>query len=129
MVGNVSVDVPPQHVVALARAEVVRVALRKERDDAVATLGNTAPELVVIGTDEIKEAAQSGRVDTLFIPAYRLTADSIRDTDGEKIVIELPADIESIESTVLSVIQQSGSVIALEIGGYDLLAEPKAIFR
>lgn len=110
-------------------AEVVRLALRKERDDAVEALGNTAPELVVIGTDEIKEAASTGRVDTLFLPTYRLTADSVRDTDGEKIVIELPADIESIEGTVLSVIQQSGSVVAVEIGGYDSLAEPKAICR
>ena len=38
-------------------------------------------------------------------------------------------DIELIEGMVLSVLQQSGKIVALEIGGYDLLAEPKAICR
>jgi hypothetical protein len=110
-------------------SEVVRQALRKERDEAVEALGNTAPELVVIGTDEIKEAASTGRIDSLFIPAYRLTEDSVRADDGEKLIIELPADIESIESTVKSVLAQSGKIVAVEIDGYDLITEPKAICR
>ena len=109
--------------------QVVRDALRKERDDAVEALANAAPEFVVIGTEEIREAASAGRVDTLFIPAYRLTEDSIRANDGEKIVIELPADIEAVESAVTSVIAQSGQVVAVEIGGYDGLQEPKAVCR
>ncbi len=110
-------------------AEVVRLALRKERDTAVEALGNTPPELVAMGTKEIQIAAETGRVDTLFMPTYRLTEDSVRASDGEKIIIELPADIESIERTVMSVIEQSGKIIAVEIGGYDILPEPKALCR
>jgi hypothetical protein len=110
-------------------AGVVRAALRKERDDAVEKLTNTAPELVVIGTEEIKEASISGRVDSLFVPSYRLTKDSIRATEGEKIIIELPDDIESIESTVKYVLSQSGKIIAVEIGAYESVQTPKAICR
>ncbi len=110
-------------------SEVVRLALRKERDAAVEALDNTAPELVVMGTEEIKQAANDGRVATLFVPAYRLTEDSIRASEGEKLVIELPADIEAIEGAVTATITQSGVVVAVEIDAYDVLPEPKAICR
>ena len=110
-------------------AEVVRLALRKEHDDAVEALGNTAPELVVIGNTEIQEAAEAGRVETLFIPAYRLTADSVRETDSEKLIIELPSNIESIESTVKAVIGQSGNIVAVEIDSDNSPREPRAICR
>ncbi len=110
-------------------SEIVRMALRKERDDAVSALGNIAPELVVIGTTEIKEAAKAGRVDSLFLPTYKLTADSIREDEGEKLIIELPDDIEAIEGSVRAVMLQAGNIIAVAVGCYDTLPEPKAVCR
>jgi len=112
-----------------ASADIIRGSLRKGRDDTVEELASKPPELVVMGTKEIKEAAASGRVERLLLPTYRLTQDSVRAGEGEKIVIELPADIESIEDAVRVVLLQSGEVTAVEIDGYDELSMPKAICR
>lgn len=112
-----------------ASSEVVRVALKKEQNDALEVLSNTPPELVVIGALEIKEASSAGRVGTLFIPAYRLTTDSVRETDSEKLIIELPSDIESIEITVKAVMEQSGNIVPVEIEGESSPSELTAICR
>jgi hypothetical protein len=112
-----------------ASVDVIRQSLRKERDSVVELLGSKPPELVVIGTKEIKEAAETGRVERLLLPTYRLTNDSVRDSEGEKIVLELPSDIEDIEGAVRAVLMQSGEIVALEIDSYKELSEPKAICR
>lgn len=109
--------------------EVVKAVLRKERDSVVQTLDSTPPELVVSGTKEITEAAARGRVETTIMPVYRLTADSVRKAVDEALVIELPSDIHDVEETVRAALGQSGKIVAVEIGGYESLDEPKAICR
>jgi len=112
-----------------ASEKIIKKSLRHEKDTAVEELASKPPELVVMGTKEIIEAAESGRVEKLLLPTYRLTRDSVRESEGEKTIIELPADIESIETAVRAVLKQSGEVVAVEIDGYEELPVPKAICR
>jgi hypothetical protein len=108
---------------------IVRQELRSNIDTAVAKLENAKPEFVVMGRAEIEEAASAGRVETLFLPTYKLTNDSIRKNQSEKLIVELPEDIEDIETMVSAVLKQSGEIIATEIGAYKTLTQAKAICR
>lgn len=105
---------------------LLRPALQKERQDIVNKINNTEPSLLLVGSAEIEEAAQHGRVDLLAVPSYRLTTDTVQQNEEERAVLELPADIESIESMVRSVVEKGGSVAAVELGS---ISEPKAICR
>lgn len=108
---------------------IVRDYLRSKRDGAVEKLAGTAPEYVVIGRSEIEEAADTGRVDTLFLPTYRVTRDSVRPDADETLVIDLPSDIEEIETIVTKVLLQSGDITAVARDTYAVLSEPKALCR
>ncbi len=105
---------------------LLKPALQKERQDIVNKINNTEPSLLLIGSAEIEEAAEHGRVYLLAVPAYRLTTDTVQQNEEERAVLELPADIESIESMVRSVVEKGGSVAAVELGS---ISEPKAICR
>jgi hypothetical protein len=96
---------------------------------AVEELAGSPPELVVMGKKEIEEAARSGRVATLFLPSYSLTKDSNRPGEDDKLILTLPADINEIETMVQTVLEHSGEIIAVEIGGYEVLDVPKALCR
>lgn len=108
---------------------ILAAHFRAERDSAVEKLASSPPELVVMGKKEIEEAATAGRVATLFLPSYSLTKDSNRPGEDDKLILTLPADINDIETMVQSVLEQSGEIIAVEIGGYDVLDVPKALCR
>lgn len=108
---------------------VLRPALMKERDEIATQVLNTAPQFVVIGVNEIVEAANIGRVSLLVIPSYKVTADTVQQDVSERVVLELPANIEDIEPMVRVVIEKGGEVTSVELDKYDHLQVPKAICR
>lgn len=110
-------------------SKLINKHLKDQIDKEIEHLANTKPGLVVMGRQEIEEAADSGRVDKLFLPTYRLTTDSISSTTEAKLVVELPADIEDIETMVTKVLHQAGKIISAEIDAYKTLDGPKAICR
>lgn len=114
-----------QHLYELANP-MLRDFLRTERDAAMTKLANAAPSYVVMGRAEIEEAADGGRVETLFLPTYRLTGDSVRADVDQALVIDLPSDIEEVETIVTKVLQQGGVVVAVPT---DALDQPKALCR
>lgn len=87
------------------------------------------PELVVTGNKEIIKAALAGRVEQIYVPAYRRTKDSVRTRDSRSIVLQLPEEISELESVIRDVLLQAGSVVAVEIGAYSELTEIKALCR
>lgn len=99
---------------------------------SVQKLSDASPEFVAVGTEEITALATTegaGRIESLYLPIYRLTKDTVRAGDNTSLVIELPGDIETIEPLVTAVIKQGGSIIPVEIDGYDSLDQPRALCR
>ena len=84
---------------------------------------------VVTGIEKIVEAARAGRVERVYMPAYRRTNDSVRSDAKESIILQLPEEINEIESLVIDVLSQGGSVQAIEIGSQHEIQEPKALTR
>jgi diphthamide synthase subunit DPH2 len=75
------------------------------------------------------EAARACRVERVYMPAYRRTNDSVRSDAKESIILQLPEEINEIESLVIDVLSQGGSVQAIEIGSQHEIQEPKALTR
>lgn len=101
----------------------------QQRKALVEQLLAAPPALVVMGTSEITEAASAGRVERMYVPAYKRTADSVRPGQAETIVLQLPNNIADLEQTTLGVLLQAGSVVAVEIGAFEGLDEVKALCR
>lgn len=97
---------------------------------SVEHINSAAPEFVAIGYDEINEIAtkESGRIERLYLPMYRITKDTIQSGDDDSLVIELPADIAAIESLVAAVVAQGGDIVPVptDADGFD---QPKALCR
>lgn len=98
-------------------------------DTLVHKFMSSPPALVVMGLDEITEAASRGRVERMYVPAYRRTTDSVRPGNSESTVLQISVDIAAIESVIRSVLAQSGEVQAVEVGAYPELNEPRALCR
>lgn len=102
------------------------------RDQRVHQLQESAPGLVAVGRQEIVDITRQergGRIDSLFLPIYRLTRDNVRAGDNRSLVIELPDDIEDIEELAASVVSTGGKLVPVEIGAYEFLDVPKALCR
>lgn len=110
-------------------SEIINRYFTDDMDDQIKSLEGTKPGLVVMGTKVIEEAADAGRVEKLFLPTYKLTTDSISPSSQERLVIELPSDIEEIETMVVKVLHHAGKIVPTEIGAHKILNEPKAICR
>lgn len=83
---------------------------------------------LALGPVEVETAIKEGRVETLFLSAFRKTADNVREGDKEKIVLQLPEDIMRTESLVRGTLLQGGNVVAVKQGSFDR-DEPRAICR
>ena len=99
------------------------------RRELIDQLLTSPPELVVMGYAEIGEAAQSGRVERMYVPTYRRTSDNVQPGTTESIILQLPSDIDELESVTRDVLAQAGTIVAVEIDAYDELTEAKALCR
>ena len=102
------------------------------RDSKVSQLEGAAPGLVAVGKEEIVDITKQergGRIDSLFLPIYRVTKDNVRAGDNRSLVIELPDAIDEVEELVVAVASTGGELVPVEIGAYELLEAPKALGR
>ena len=104
----------------------------KLQADAVQRLSEAPPEHVAIGSKEILDITTletTGRIESLFLPIYRQTRDNISASENRTLVVELPEDIDGIENLAIAVVQQGGTIVPVEIDGYEFLDKPKALCR
>ena len=87
---------------------------------------SSTPELVLVGDEDISQAAKTGRVKRMYVPAFRRTTDSIRSEMSQAIVIQMSDDILELESAIRNVLAQSGEIQAVEIEPDSKVAKPKA---
>ncbi len=92
-----------------------------KRQTMVNQFAEIIPDRKLIGIDEIHQAAQEGRIDTLFVPSYRITSDTVREGFDESIVVELSDDnkIEPIEAVVRDVLSSGGRVQAVALDAFE----------
>lgn len=115
-----------------ATEEIMGDCFQKRQDSAVKRLDDASPEFVAIGRDEILEiigAETAGRIELLYLPAYRNTRDTVKPGDNQSLLIELPDDIETIEPLVTEVVRNGGGIMPVGIGAYDSIDQPKALCR
>lgn len=104
----------------------------QKHDQSLNKIKQAAPQFVAIGKEEIQaiiNSETSGRIDSLYLPIYRLTRDSVRAGDNNSLIIELPGDIYDIETVVASVVRQGGKIVPVEIGKDDFFSKTKALCR
>ncbi|MEO6760993.1 MAG: hypothetical protein ABI220_01285 [Candidatus Saccharimonadales bacterium] len=115
-----------------ASAKLLQEYFNGRQETSVSRLASAAPKFVAVGLSEITELATSAggaSIESLYLPAYRLTKDSVQPGDNTSLVIDLPDDIETVEPLVTTIKQQGGQIIPVEIGAYDFLDQPKALRR
>jgi len=112
-----------------AVVETIQKHKADERHIEIEKLLSSDPKLIISGNKEITQAAHAGRVERIYVPAYRRTADSVQSGESESIILQLPDHINDIESVVKDVLSQSGSVVAIEIGAYPELQKTTALCR
>ena len=113
-------------------SDLVKAHLQSVRQSAVSRLEETDPKLVAAGSEKIltiTKAEASGRVETLYLPIYRLTKDTVQPGDNTAFIIELPENIAPFESLVTAVANQGGEVLPVELEAHALLDVPKALCR
>lgn len=101
----------------------------KRRDDKVKKFLGSDPKFIVSGNTAISEAAEQKRVETLFIPSYIRTKDSIRFGNYDSIILQLPSEMEELEAVTRKVLSQAGTVQAVAIDVYPEIDQPKALCR
>lgn len=112
-----------------ATIELMRGYESKKRRELVEQLLSSDPKLVVTGDKDISEAAKAGRVERIYVPSYRRTADTVQPGISESIILQLPDDVSELETVVRDVLSQAGTVVAVEIDAYPELTETKALCR
>ena len=109
--------------------EVINKYDSQRRHKLIDALLSADGKNIVVGNDEIAEAAKVGRIERIYIPAYRRTNDSVRPDAEESIVLQLSDEIKDIETVVSDVLSHGGSVQAVEIGSQHEIQQPKALCR
>ena len=112
-----------------ATVDIVASYDKAQRQALIDKLVSSAPGYVVMGAQEIHEAASTGRIERLYLPVYRHTTDTVRPGDFASIIIQLPDDVQEIEQLVQATIDQGGEVLATEIDSYEGADMPRALCR
>ncbi len=99
-----------------------------KRGEIVLEVKNTPLSNLALGSAEIQSTIDEGSVATLFLSAFRRTADNIRNTYLASIVLQLPEDIMTVETLVRGVLSQGGEVVAVKQDSFDS-DEPRALLR
>lgn len=115
----------PDELIDLANP-VIRHYLRDQRNKEVEKINELGPEHVASIMSDINAAAKEGRVDTLFLPIYRIDANSSQPDAEHSRIIDMPNDIEEIETLAAQTLQHGGNIIAVT---EDTLSEIKALLR
>lgn len=111
-----------------ATAAVIERVEIKHRGELIEKAKSAPPTKLAYGYEEIESAIASGRVETLYLSAFRRTADNVRDGNRPTVVLQLPKDIMKIEQLIRGVFSLSGNVVAVEQGSFDN-DEPLALCR
>lgn len=113
-------------------AKLIQSFFIEQTKEAVDRLNSAAPQYVLQSASEITEIATSdtgNRIESLYLPIFRLTQDSVRPGDNTSIAIELPENISATEELVTGVLSQGGTIIPVEIGAHGFKSKPKALQR
>jgi hypothetical protein len=111
-----------------ATDKIIENADMAARDEVIEKTKNTPLSSIALGTIEIETAAEAGRVEALFLSAFRRTTDNIRDNYQTSIVLQLPEDVLSIETLARVVLTKGGNIVAVEQGSFEN-DEPRALCR
>ena len=103
---------------------------KKQRSDALVLFHTTPPVRTLIGAKDIEAASVEGRLDTVFVPCFRETADTVRGGYNKSIVMQLNSSMrdETVESLIRSVLSTGGTVQAVEIDAFED-ERPRALCR
>lgn len=102
------------NTIAIAESQVMQ-----RQHDRVTEFTQKPPQFTLIGEDDILAAAREGRVDTLLVPSYRYTSDSVRDNVGTSLIVQTNEAQAEIERAVRAVVAQGGRVVAVEMGIFE----------
>lgn len=97
---------------------IVEKYYEKQRHSLVDEFKGTPPDLTVVGAADIDAAAAEGRVAKLLLPYFRRTADTVRDTSTETVVLQLPSEGTTVEALVRTVLAQGGEVVAVAVDAF-----------
>ncbi len=111
-----------------ATAEAIENVDTMNRDRLISKVKATPPSNLSYGNKEIETAITVGKVELLFLSAFKTTPDNVREDGSSIVVLQLPEDINSIESLVRGSLSQGAKVIAVEQGSFDT-DEPLALLR
>lgn len=106
--------------------------LQSDRQSAMSRLKEASPKLIATGSEDVlkvTKAETSGRVETLYLPIYRLTKDTVQPGDNTAFIVELPESISPLESLVTAVVSQGGEIVPIEIDAYEELSGPVGLCR
>lgn len=99
-----------------------------KRDELTSKVKAMSPSDLSLGSSEIGSAIEGGKVETLFLSVYKMTTDNVREDEASLIVLQLPENINEIESMVRGALLQGAEVVAVEQGSFDS-DEPLALLR
>ncbi|MEO7904944.1 MAG: hypothetical protein ABIR91_04080 [Candidatus Saccharimonadales bacterium] len=99
------------------------------RGRVLETLRAASPEQKVDGIAAVRTAAERGKIETLFLPILRMTSDSVDQSSGPRMLMELPNDIEAFELAVRAATHQGGAIVAVEQSEFADDPSMKALLR
>lgn len=104
-----------------ASAPIIEQYAKKRRIDALTSLHESPPARVLVSAEDIEAGSNEGKIDTLFVPSFRETADTVRGGYDKSIVMQLNGTVndEAMESLVRSVLATGGTVQAVEIDAFE----------
>lgn len=108
---------------------IVRQYLHDSRKEAISVLVETPPQHVAAIPNDIEAAAKDGRIDTLFLPIYSIDAESTQPDAENSRVIDLPSDIEEVETLATQTLLHGGHIMAVTRDAHEVLDAPKALLR
>ena len=107
---------------------VIKAADIVDRNKLISKIKATPNSSLALGSTKVQAVISDGRVETLFLPVFRITADNVRENDKATIVLQLPEDIMIIEPLVRGALSQDAAVVAVRQGSFDT-DEPLALLR
>ncbi len=89
----------------------------------------SSPDKATSSMSNIEKAAESGRVETLFLPITKMTTDTVRNNKDQVQKIVFPEKLQSrqLDKVAKATWQQSGKVISVDVSKLD--AQAAAILR
>lgn len=109
-----------------ATLPIVQQLMGQKRDQLIEKFVTSDPTIALVGSEEIMRASEEGRIDTLIVPAFRQTADTVR--EGYEPALVLHSETETSEDLVRKVLGQGGKVTAVDMESFED-ERPRALCR